>query len=676
MLNSSAIDSAIFRRLTNRQKPKLVHPTAATFDLNVWEQLLSEDNLSERDRTLVHSAILLGMNLNMLRTRYIQRAFEGLSGQEIATFTAADANRAYAILRSKGREAQSATAGSTGYISTLGQMPVDVGPDSTLAGIDDLNTAVVDTLAHWFARAKDAPESPIEEPFDYNRAGALAQASLSLEHALREVWQEILWEGFILSRVADGWSVTPGSFDEQALWRVWDWREQALLNQYSILNRHLESAVPPEQLSFILTRTAASVDDSDVERTIILGAPSDEQAAHHRSAMDILDSAYVAPFLDLPLTGGGTSITPRLLERAICVLQDMAELLIPPEADIEYKTAADIERLSCSLSRDKVVTLIAEALGMDSAMATDCVDRLTSKPFDDVGPIFRNGLWHRPLVATRDGQTLQMIAGALVWGSPLRRVERWLQEEFRADMSKTPLGLQYEAHLRQRLQEALTGNEILSRAAGHVASIPNGQASEEVDGLIRIGSTVLVLEIKCLLAPADPIDRHDYILKLESACAQAVRKATWLQDNIEQIASRVGLPTDGTPLRVVPLVVVNQSNGTGCKFGNCVVVDAHFLRLYLSSGEYMSGGALDLQTPGRTGFKFRRLYSNASEAEIGIPSTFEVHPGLVAFRAAVRWTVSPIPLAGGETLRITFPTMDVASYTGAMPNPDELLGKA
>ncbi len=218
---------------------------------------------------------------------------------------------------------------------------------------------------------------------------------------------------------------------------------------------------------------------------------------------------------------------------------------------------------------------------------------------------------------------IQIVVGALVWGSPLRRVERWLQEGSQADLSKTPLGQRYEAHVRENLQTALDANEILSPVTAQVASIPSGQAEEEVDGLIRIGSTVLVLEMKCLLAPSDPIDRHDYVIKLENACAQAARKADWLRRNPGQIGYRVGQPEDGTPPCVVPLVMVNQSSGTGCRFGDCVVIDAHFLRLYLSSGEYCSSGTMDLRTPGRTGYARRRLYSTAAEAQARLQATFE-----------------------------------------------------
>jgi hypothetical protein len=678
MLNSAAVNSLVFRRLTNREKPKLSHPTSLEFDAHEWKRLLSgEVELEERDTTLALSALVIANNLAALRQHYLQGTFDGLSSQEIATFAVADANRSWAILRQKGREMRETVAAqsSIGYLSTMGQVQLDVGPHTAPAGADDLNTSVVDSLPHWLAQAIAAPADSTDDCFDFSVAGARAQAVLSLEHAFREVWQEILWEPWAIESAAEGWSVAPKNPDDQALWRIWDWREQALLLQNSILNRHRERAMAADRVPIILPRTAVSIERSGQEQRVVLGPPAAEQAAGHRSAIEILESAYVAPFLDQSLTGEDARITPRLLELVVCVLQDLAELLVPSDADVEYRTVADIDRLSCSLPRADVVTLISEALDIDAGSAAVCIDHLTSHPFDDVGPLFRNGLWHRPLIATRDREKLQMVLGALVWGSPLRRVERWLQEGSRTDLSKTPLGLRYEAHVRENLQDALDANEILAPVAGPVASIARGEAEEEIDGLIRIGSTVLVLEIKCLLAPSDPIDRHDYVVKLESACVQAIRKGHWLQRHPDQIGRRVGLPEDGTPLRVAPLVVVNQSSGTGCRFGDCLVIDTHFLRLYLSSGEYRSSGAFDFRTPGRASYALQRLYSTAAEAEAGILRTFEAHPGLEAFRAAVRWTQSRIPLAGGAELLMSYPVMDPAAYASAVPNPDDLLAR-
>lgn len=673
MLSSTAVHSSVFRRLTNREAPRLAHPTANAFDAAAWVEILAQVELSERDRSLAIAAVLLGTHIKVLRKRYIDRAFVGLSGSEIAAFAVAAANRTWAILRERSRASRALSGPGINYSAAAGKTPLDVDSISGPASADDLNTTCIDSLPHWFARIASAPSDATENGFDYSRAGRLAQTTLTLEHTFKEIWQEILWEAWSIADVNEGWVVTPRNPEDQALWRVWDWREQSLLFQHAMLNRQLELMMPAGRHADVLIRTAVAVRDGPGGRTFVLGAPDELRTAAHRSAMETIEGAYVGPFLDQVLPGSDGPVTPRLLELAICALQDAAAVLLPDGSNVEYRTAADIERLSCSVARDEVVALVSAALEVDRDLASMCVDHLTSRPFADVGPLFANGLWHRPLVATLDGAKLLLVNGALVWGSPLRRVERWLQEGSRADLSKTPLGLQYEAHLRQVFQNALSHNAILRPVAYPVATVPRGRAGEEIDCLIRIGSTVLLLEIKCLLAPADPIERHDYVRKLEDASAQASRKAAWLGGNWAQAAALTGLGNGDESPRIVPLVVVNQSNGTSCRFGDCVVIDAHFLQLFLESDSYNSAGVFAIDGQGQIGLAMQGLYDDAEGAETCIPDLFADHPGLAMYQKAVRWTESRIPLMGDAVLRMAFPTMDVASYAAAMPDPEVVL---
>lgn len=673
MLNSAAVQSSVFRRLTNRERPRLTHPTANAFDAKDWTDIISQDELSDRDISLTMAAMLLGLNIKKLRKNYIDHVFSDLSGADIVAFAIADANRTWSILRELTLKDRIPAEAGVIYATTAGKTPLEVGVTSGPAGAEDLNTSCIDALPHWFARAAVSTGNTGTSSFDYGRMGRVAQFSLSTEHAYREVWQEILWEGWLIDKDNGNWSVQPRNLEDQALWRVWEWREQSLFFQHAFLSMQMERITALELRSDFLKKTAVAVRDEPEGRVFVLGVPDRFQAVGHRSAMETIESSYVAPFVDQPLAGTEGTITPRLLELAICVLQDAASVLLPKGTDVEYRTAADIERLSCSVRREEIVLLVSEALEINREVASMCVERLTSRPFADLAPLFASGLWHRPLVATSDETHLMLVNGALIWGSPLRRVERWLQEGARADLSKTPLGLQYEAHLRRVFQDALNNNDVLKPVARTVTSLSDNQSVEEIDCLIRIGATVLVIEIKCLLAPADPIERYDYVRKLEEACDQATRKAAWLKSRWSDVSASLGLGDGGESPRIVPLVVVNQSSGTSCRFGECVVIDAHFLELFLGSGSYSSGSVSETGDQGRIGFALQHLYADAAGAEACIPGLFEAHPGLTVFRKAVRWDASKIPLVVDGVLLIAFPTMDASSFAEAMPDPESIL---
>lgn len=669
MLTTAQIDSVFFRRLTGRLKPKLTHPTAKAFDLAVWREVTEADIVRPRDEALARTADLIGFQMHVLREKYLSSIFGPLSQSSIVDLSVADANRVWTILRWKMHAAlvEAGADGGAGYFSTMGHIGIPVGHGGALVSPEDANNASVDSLPHWFAVAADAPMQDGAGEVDLESVMVRAQMALNLEHAYRDVWQEVLWEPWTFAEDDASVTLTPHQPADMGRWRAWDWREQSLAMQGPIMSRNIERGAT--DLPVPLARTAVL----DGDGSIVARTPTPDQSAAHRSAFEILERSYVSLFLDQEVGGVG-GMTPRLLEAAICVLQDLAELRFPDDVDPASYGIGHVPLLRCAAPRAELLALLADALVIEGPLADACLSFLSVDPFGALGPLFVTGLWHRPLVASRDGQELMLVAGALVWGSPIRRAERWLQTGGSADLSGTNNGLEFEAAYRGRLDAALRQNAILADASNGVVSIGAGQAEEEIDLLFRVGSTVVVGEVKCLLAPSEPIERYDYVRKLEDACAQAARKAAWLAAHPAEVAERVGLG-DGE-LRVVPLVVVNQSNGVEWSYDGCVVTDTRFLEIFLGAGSFNKAAAL-FSEEGREPVIFtHELYSSVAEAEAAIPEVFAAMPGMDPFRDSVTWDETVIPLCDGRDLRLAHPSMDVAAYMASMPNLADLAAGA
>lgn len=174
---------------------------------------------------------------------------------------------------------------------------------------------------------------------------------------------------------------------------------------------------------------------------------------------------------------------------------------------------------------------------------------------------------------------------------------------------------------------------------------------------------MVVGEVTCLLAPSEPVERYDYVRKLEDACGQAVRKAAWLAAHLGEVAKRGG-PGD-RELRVVTLVVVNQSNGVEWSYDGCVVIDTRFLELFLGAGSFRKA-AVVFSEEGREPVMFtHELYASVA----GIP-------GMSPFRDAVAWDETVLPLCAGRDLRLDHPSMDVDTYVAGMPNLADLAADA
>jgi hypothetical protein len=660
VLTTSQVRSPVFDRLTGRLAPALRHPTARAFDIAAWKDVIAGDMLGERDVNLVRAAKYVGHVLGSIREDLVAGLFDGISGDQVVAMAVANANRGWNIFRWKLHNDRPPTDGGVAHLSALGREGIAVGPDGAATSPDDANNALVDGLPYWFAEAAAVAADAPAGDLDMEAAGLVmgrGHFATNMMQAFRSIWQEVLWEPWSFDFDERAATLAPLASDDLARWKAWDWREQTLIGQSSLLSRNLEKDAT--SVPIVLPRTAVAIGEAG----IAVGPPTDAQAASHRSAFENVERTYAAPFLDEPL-GGRADLTARLVESAVCLLQDLVDLAIPRNADPVALDETDPRRLACSYPRAWLFGLLADALAIAPDLAEACLDWLTSDPFGELNPLFTLGVWHRPLVRSRDGGTLSIVAGALVWGSPLRRVERWLQVGARSDLSKTPAGLRHEAALRKRVAEAIGGNALLAAVPTAVSSIGQGEAEEEIDLLVRVGGTVLVAEVKCLLGPSEPIERHDYVRKLEEACEQAARKSAWLAGQPGELVARLGDGADGC--RLQPLVVVNQSSGVEWEYDGAPITDDRFLRLLLGDGEYVAGGRLHRKPGLPPELVIRELYADAAGLEAAIPAIFRRMPGMDPFRDSVKWDVVVMEMPGGSQLRLGVPRQDPAAYVSAM----------
>lgn len=196
MLTTAQIDSVFFCRLAGRLSPKLTHPTAKAFDVNAWTEVTKADVVGPRDEVLARTSDLIGFQMHVLRERYLSLMFGPLSRSTIIDLSVADANQVWTILRRKMRVAlaEGGAEGGAENFSAMGKVDIPVGHEGALVSPDDANNASVDSLPHWFAVAADAPEQDGPGEVDLEKVMVRAQMGRNLEHAYRDVWQEVLWE--------------------------------------------------------------------------------------------------------------------------------------------------------------------------------------------------------------------------------------------------------------------------------------------------------------------------------------------------------------------------------------------------------------------------------------------------------------------------------------------------
>ena len=664
MLTTDDLRSPVFDRLTGRLEPKLTHPTATAFDFDDWRRIIAEDNLGARDLDLLNAARYLAEYFKGVRMGLLADALNGMSGEQVLELAMINANRIWSMLRWNFLQGLPSAEDGMQFIPALGKREIPMGPNGAMLNPDDANNALTDSLPYWFAEASKANGAGVKLDSD-----AMAEAlrwghvATNLMQVFKSVWQQVLWEPYGFDFDETLARTIPRRQGDLSRWRAWAWREHTLTGQASLLDRNIERGIKDLEPILPLTAVAVGVDG------IVVGSPGRISVAAHRTEFDTIKSSYLVPFL-YDQIGATPSVTIELLVRAVCVLRDLVLLRLPHEIDPAQLDQADPGDLACAFERDQIVDLLASALVVDREAASVCVDELSVDPFGPLNTVFTLGLWHRPLVRSRDGATIMIAAGALVWGSPIRRVERWLQHKAgKNDLSKTSTGKRYEKALQTALTERIEKNALLLEVKRGVSFVPGKKADEEIDLLIRIGSTVVVGEIKCLLFPAEPIDRADYVRKLEYACTQASRKAQSLRIDPSPLIARFG--AEAGECRLVPLVIVNQSNGIEWQYDDCAITDARFLKLFCASGSFVFGGKLHNEPERDPELFARTMYEDATGAEAAIPGIFLRIPGMDPFRDSVSWGQSDIPLPHNHLLRLNVAQDDADAYIATM---SQLLG--
>jgi hypothetical protein len=100
-----------------------------------------------------------------------------------------------------------------------------------------------------------------------------------------------------------------------------------------------------------------------------------------------------------------------------------------------------------------------------------------------------------------------------------------------------------------------------------------------------------------------------------------------------------------------PLSVGNQGAGFGLVAGGARVVDFHFLRLYLTDGDYHAGLAFNFAEK-KGASRFHALYGNEREAEENFEKIMARPPTLNRFLESAMWETTKFPMSSGGDFEI------------------------
>lgn len=648
-----------------------------------------------QDRRLLDAAIWLGSEMAAGKATFGTRHLDQLSPEWSTILAVAAHNREHRVVmeHSFGQGVQAAEDAILFTDFAANRNITDAAGQQFSASA--LNEVGADLTENWLFDAAKATGGT-KPPEDVAAIIIEATTAYSFRKAMNWLWNQVWWDDWWYDELDSGvtcWKASDPTFER--LKTAWGMRQESNLMNLPFLDmKAWPKMKPAERRRWSRIRGVTALDGIGAnQRFKVAALPclSRKMPAYaiERAA---LEGVHLADFTGakLPLV---PNITADLLLLAWHIVLDVATLLAG-QAPLPVGSLApvDARKLALTVQRVALRRAIEEGLRIETTMADAIIEFLTFN-FQIGGrkkAAGNKGLWAAPLVAIPQTDCFALCLSVLATSNIVRRVEAWLEKGGLDDRRVTtwpattsrhamPVpsttesrGDRYETIIRSRICEAVARNRLFSTAACAKHEVKKTATfPEQIDLLVSFGGLCIVGEIKFFLMPADPHERDRYDEKLRAAAEQAKNKVAALQSQPTVLAAALNLDlASATKLRLLPIIVTAQGYRFSTRMDDVLVIDARFLKLYLTTSEVETGMALEILT-GRSVIQTMTLYSTEEVAARNFEATMEAPYQLSRFLAQIEWREAPLP-----TLAHTDAVMEIPVVTNGGDTFDRMAARA
>lgn len=219
-------------------------------------------------------------------------------------------------------------------------------------------------------------------------------------------------------------------------------------------------------------------------------------------------------------------------------------------------------------------------------------------------------IWAQPLIRLDD--CFCIVISAVISVHLLRITETWMRQ---GGLNLDIRGKEFEQYCIKEIKEDVTSSKIKQSIFILDKSFifhPPKQREEEIDILIAIKDTVLLIEAKCILWPDDSLQFANYRDTVEKATIQISRKKQAVLNNLDSFKNDLQLlGYEYEPKNIICCVLTNSAVYSGFPINDVPIIDLSILNSFFSNTHVKSearsaGGATE-----RHSINF---YDNADEA--------------------------------------------------------------
>lgn len=611
-----------FRELIRSQKLK--GPTDRNFDLKKWEKAwLSLEN--DNERHIYNAGITFNQLLGDIRdatTDHYQDKFPGISLSRMLELYCCVSNRNIAI-------ASKTIRGKLSDGSSIHSLLMDNNPAGNSLSSEEVSVGAVDgmqpAIRNCISNIKKAAQFPAGKnkttPIDFIRQEAILS---NLYSSYEQYFQALVWGDYSYEKTKSKILIQQLPSQDEIALEVSNLRKSRSHIRNALFSAH------PNAIKLLHGRyeyIKVEFKQSHCEKLIITPiekAPLRLQAENASlivSAGDATDS-FPEELLKKIIDNNNFCLKEALevLRHLSLIAKQLVSKTMCYDTDI-FSTNQMLNYLA-QVSRKDLIAAVSRVTRFSSSKTREIID------FISFSGAPKQDLWSHPIIETRKGKLSFVLAAA---ASPImqRVLEHWLAECFSNDDIKDK-GKTYEETIVNSINTVISSNKIIIDFSPAIsATITIDGKKEEIDLLVRIGSIILIGELKSIITTDNPRSNFRAKEKLELGAMQAKRKSVFVKSNLKSVFNQVNWNLeDNKEYKVLPIVVSNNKTYCGFPIREIPVVDETILRSYFGQNTFPLVSYYDSEIQKTVTTAMYRLYDDFEQLQENLTKFLFLPPAI------------------------------------------------
>lgn len=563
---------------------KIPGPNQKGFNRGLWQSYSIDPSITEEDKKLVEAGLFFDDILSFLRSqKSLQKIF--LRPSAIARLTIAVATANLLAIAHKSMPKSLSPDKPRVVTSDLVEMTV-VLPTGETYTPDELITGMGDGMKHIFRDLRTMDPST-HKPNEFGSTKVqLKQIWREFNLAIcyqtaAEYWMNCLGNGYVLEKRAEGVALIPSDRQAEIARTVSTYRRSTMALHENIafvdewLHSHPSlSRVLKEKLCGIpLVRRISGGGRIDHIELGLGKRVLDAAAKEIASQASLMTGCYKDLLGDpLPNLSG---FTIAQITNAWRLLQSLANTIFTDLKKLEGEGLSVLLQCAPQIPKQLLWGTLAKALSLSLERAGALAEVLV---FD--GSPSRD-LWAQPLIECEEDYCL--VIPCILSVNLLRIVETWMRQ---GGLDLERRGPELEQFCRSELREIILRSPLkrsIQICQEPIVFKPQSDREEEIDLVIILGETILLLEVKCILWPDDAIQIANYRDTVEKAAAQIARKRKAVIKHYPTFSERLSKGGYKPPEKasILGCVLTNSAVFSGFPINNVPIIDLAILRSFL-----------------------------------------------------------------------------------------------